>query len=340
MRPRQRRTLTERALAADRGAGVADRVAQAGDDTSDSAEAPGQIGRERGVLADAQHGAAGDGPAPVLSGGDSSLELRGAVPVGTAVHTQRHTGSRRLNHRRLASVHRCDPGPRVVVQRRLATEQQLVLEHGARGACDERGRGGMEADTASRPDGKGDRGEHPLEEHERALLPDPTARLVPPRDHGVGSRGLGGERLLQARRDHVCPHLRARERPDGAGEALGCGPGQQHRVKAIGFRGEQLGEELAVVEQRAPATAAVPRQPVHLLKRRATVGNELKVQYANSTGAAARDCDSRISWAGRRHDCEIECGRGNHRHCPVNPSGARAGVKPRVPPLPEGAHRR
>ena len=70
-------------------------------------------------------------------------------------------------------------------------------------------------------------------------------------------------------------------------------------MEAVGLRGEQLGEELVVVEQRPPATAAQPRQPVHLRERRAAVDSKLKVQYAKGAGPAARDRDGRVRRAGR-----------------------------------------
>ena len=90
----------------------------------------------------------------------------------------------------LAAVHGLHPGPGCGGQRGLPGQQQLAVEHDAGRASGQARRCGVEADAPLHPDGRGQAGDEPLEEDERALLADPPACLVAFGDDGVDARRL------------------------------------------------------------------------------------------------------------------------------------------------------
>ena len=181
-------------------------------------------------------------------------QLLEAVHPRAAVRAERRAQLGAERHG-LAAV---GPGERrlqALRQRRLACQQQLRVEHRARGAGDIRRRDRVHADAAVYVDGDPERREQSLREHERALLADPAARLVPLGDHGVRARVLRRDGLSERGRDYIRLQARAVHELDQRLQLLRRRVREQHSLESVRLRGKHRGERLGAVQQHAAATA-------------------------------------------------------------------------------------
>ena len=269
VRLRDAGAFRERVALGERVAGARERRAQAHDDAGDGLEALCQRAGERGVLAERQHSCVVAGAGDVRADASAPLDARvgarqqlmldvaqllEAVHPRAAVRAERRAQLGAERHG-LAAV---GPGERrlqALRQRRLACQQQLRVEHSARGAGDIRRRDRVLADAAVYVDGDRERREQSLREHERALLADPAARLVPLGDHGVRARVLRRDGLSERGRDYIRLQARAVHELDQRLQLLRRRVREQHSLESVRLRGKHRDERLGAVQQHAAATA-------------------------------------------------------------------------------------
>ena len=317
VRGRERRALGQR-VGGPRGGALGDRRLRERVDDAGHGPVAGQVGGEAGVLADREHGVVQ--AAPVHHGLDRRAPLRGrGVPrhqlalgrrqrgggreVGAHVRPERRAEVR-AEARRLAAVERGDARLRRLVERRLAGQQDLGVEHGARGAGHDAGGGGVAAHAALHPERHAERGAEPLQQHERALLADPAGRLVALGHDPVGPRGDAGERRVQARRDDErLRAVRAGER-DLRGDVV---PAQQDDVeRPRGCRQDGAQQRLVARDLDAEAAPPAVGHRAHRGERRVAVTRDLQVEHPERAGPAGGDGQARVRAPRRREDREVE----------------------------------
>jgi hypothetical protein len=331
VRLRERPSLRERIVVRRDLDLLRDRGVEAGDDSADRGEAPREIRGERGVLPDGEERGAGVVPADARTelGPPRAPQLRD-VPVGEldlALELperrdgcQRRSGvdpDRRVELEavtgRLAAVHRAELRLNGLRQRRLAGEQELAVEDGARRARDGTGGGGVEADSAMGPDRRPQTGGALLQQDERALGPDEASGLVALGNHGVEPRGLPCLRLGEARCDEEGAGARPVDRGEKPGEQLLLGAGDEDDVEVDPRAEDRVQMGRRRVHEHAAATAAQRDERPERRKGGVPVRHELEVQDADRTGTASGDREARIRRTGGGEDDPVEARLSTHR---------------------------
>ena len=231
-------------------------------------------------------------PAPTRTGGAPRAR---AGPAGCRPAAACRAGAQ---DGRLAAVHRRDPGTDRLRQRRLARQQQLAVEDGARRPGNV-GRGNaVQPDPSGDPYGHRGGSEQALQQHERALLADPAAGLVALGDQRVRSGGLSGLCLLEAGGDCVHAQPRCLGVLHEDRELRLVGGRDEDALEAAELRRQQRRQQLVIVDEHSPGPAAQLGERGQLRKRGVAIDGQLEIEHPERARTAPRDRDSGVGRAG------------------------------------------